>query len=391
MRVLFVLSSTRMSGGATKSFLTLLEGLRQKGVEPYVVTPDREGVYGYLQHNAVATVQFKYRKNVYPDFHGSMRNRMLFVPRLLYWRWLEHRAVGHFVRYCRENAIQLIHTNVSVVSCGMAAARALGIPHVQHVREYVDLDFGLHPYPSMAAFRRQMRGENRYTICITEGIQKHHGLCPPTSQVIYNGIRTAVETEPRPSSEKGTGFLFVGRVEQAKGLMQVVEALSLYTQQAGGGGATLKVAGEVVDVAYFRQIQAFLEEHGLRDKVEFLGNRQDVDSLMQEALAVIVASSSEAFGRCLPEAMLNHCITIGRDAGGTKEQYDNGLSLCGREIGLRYQTASELAARMQEVAAAPSGSFLQMKEDALAAVQRLYGTQLCVDKVYAFYQQILSK
>lgn len=40
MNILYILSDTTMFGGGTKSFLTLFEGLCNKGIEPTIVLPD---------------------------------------------------------------------------------------------------------------------------------------------------------------------------------------------------------------------------------------------------------------------------------------------------------------------------------------------------------------
>ena len=45
---------------------------------------------------------------------------------------------------------------------------------------------------------------------------------------------------------------------------------------------------------------------------------------MSKALALFVPSSFEGFGFITVEAMFCGCLVIGRNTGGTKEQFDNG-------------------------------------------------------------------
>ena len=44
--------------------------------------------------------------------------------------------------------------------------------------------------------------------------------------------------------------------------------------------------------------------------------------------------------------MYNHCLVIGRNTAGTKEQFDNGLDQTGEEIGLRFDSDLELKTLM---------------------------------------------
>ena len=58
-------------------------------------------------------------------------------------------------------------------------------------------------------------------------------------------------------------------------------------------------------------------------------------------LGLIVPSKCEGFGLVTVEGMLNGSLVVGKDTGGTKEQFDNGKSFCGKEIGLRYNTEKD--------------------------------------------------
>lgn len=392
MNILYILHTVGVIEGSAKSFMTLLDGLVGRGVTPHVITPGEQGIYKVLQKKGIHVKSLNYRSGVYPNFY-SIKDKLLFIPRLVGRRFLEYKAVRDIVIYCRRNDIQLIHTNVSVLSCGLSAAKRLQIPHILHVREYADLDFGLHYYPSAKAFYRKVNAENSYTICITKGIQQYHHFDMSRSRVIYNGVIVNASLDSSFVHDKEDHFfLFAGRIELSKGVIQVVEAFDQYCQVSVEKNVTLKIAGEITDRAYYDYILSYVREKGLQTRIEILGVQRNIDVLMRHAIALIVSSPFEAFGRCIPEAMLNHCLTIGRDTAGTKEQYDNGLALCGKEIGLRYNTTQELAAHMRDVASSPSSMvYAEMKENASQVVKQLYGKETYVAGVISFYQEILSK
>ena len=389
MRVLYVANSVSLSGGDNKSLLTLLRGVRSKGVEPFVVVPGNTELCCLLKKEGFPVAVVNYRMNVYPNF-STLMDKVLFVPRLFCRRVIERVAVRQISQLCREWKIDVVHSNVSVLTCGLTAARNCRLPHVTHVREFVDLDFALHPYPCMKSFYARLKGADSYVICITRDIQHHHGFEGDHVIQIYNGITargsdTAEQTEF--SGERY--FLYAGRIEMAKGVMQLIEAYADFIDRHHDG-YPLKLAGGTSDVAYMKELKQYVVSRGIESKVQFLGVRSDVSALMKDAQALVVPSVFEAFGRCLPEAMLNGCLTIGRNTGGTKEQYDNGLRECGKEIGLRYTTTAELTACLTRVFLTDGAEFARMRLLAKEVVSKLYSPDVYVDSVCALYKRILN-
>ena len=388
MKILYILNSTDTNGGATKSFLTLLNGISAKGVEPYLVTPNKAGLYQELSDKGYKLLCLNYRPSTYPNLK-TLKDLFLFLPRLFGRRILEHLAVRRIVNFCKTNRIDLIHTNVSIITCGLSAARKLHIPHVLHFREYGDLDFNFKYYPTQQSLYRNLDFPQSYTICITKDIQQHHRLSPPNSHVIYNGIdiKPAIEKQ---LSQSQPFFLFAGRIEPSKDPMQVVKAYHGFLQKHPDTIFTLKIAGGISDHAYMRKLQSYIKNNALNGHINYLGARQDINQLMHDACAVIVSSKHEAFGRCLPETMLNHGLTIGRYTGGTKEQLDNGLVFCNRPIGLHYNTTKELTELMEMVTETPADFFNEMKSDAFNMVKSLYSKENCINNTYSFYCDIIN-
>jgi len=387
MNILYIVNSTNSLGGASKSFLTLLSGLGSCDANRFVITPDTGDLYQEVKRMGIPVKALSYRMNVYPDTK-TLKDLLLFFPRLIARRVIERKAVRNIVAYCRENKIDLIHSNVSLLSCGLSAATELHIPHVLHIREYGDKDFGYRYYPTRRAFYRSVNVPHSYVIPITKGIQAYHHFYGDNCRQIYNGIE--VNAGSGDSEFHGQKyFLYAGRIEPSKAPLQIVEAYSAFRERHPQSGFLLKMAGPVSDPNYMAAIQDYIKAHGLSEHVAYIGIRKDVSAIMRDAVATIVSSVFEGFGRCLPEAMMNDCLTVGRNTGGTKEQYDNGLAFCGQEIGLRYDTTEDLAKRMTEIYEAPIGHFEPMKAYAKEVVQQLYSKENYVKGVREFYQHIL--
>lgn len=388
MNVLYFLNSTYALGGASKSFVIMLDGLMKKGIYPIVVLPDRGGLYDDLARRGVEVIAVTYRINTYPHVR-SPKDFLLFLPRLLARRWVNRRAVRRLSAALHERQIALIHTNVSVVDIGFRLSRRFHVPHIYHIREYGDLDFGETYFPSWKAFHDTLSAHESYAICITKGILFHHHLQGSAdARVIYNGLEPVA---PDTGNVASSGyFLYVGRVEAAKGLDMLLEAYRAYWQ--GSSKRTpLWIVGDRKNDVYNIRLDEFIKVHELKGYVLFLGGRKDVHALMRKAKAIIIPSRMEAFGRCMAEAMLDRCLVIGHDTGGTKEQFDNGLQLTGKEIGLRFGSTGELARIMGKMDMLPSDNFREMVERAYRTACAFYSVEGYVSNVYEFYCDILDE
>ena len=82
MKVLYVVSSTQVIGGGSKSFLNLLYGVMNYGIDPLVVCPDRGMMYQNLQKQGIKVANCFYRYITYPPFNKNAKNILLFLPRL---------------------------------------------------------------------------------------------------------------------------------------------------------------------------------------------------------------------------------------------------------------------------------------------------------------------
>ena len=385
MNILYVLNSTYALGGATKSFLTLIEAVRQQGHTPIVVAPDTDGVAKTLQQMGVEVIAVNYRNNTYPDLRHA-KDAVLFLPRLAARRWLIHKAVDTVYQQLKDRHITLVHTNVSVVDVGEKVAERLKIPHIYHIREYGDADFNFRYYPSSRAMHRRLAVQ--HTLCITRAIQQYHHLAGnPLSKVVYNGIKAPIQ-KAKGELPQMPYFLYAGRVEQTKGLLDLVEAYTQFVAHHGAKAPLLVVAGEVVEPPYYEKIAQYLTDKGVKNMIVFLGPRHDIGALMHHAIATIVPSHFEGFGRCLPEAMMCGCLTIGRDTAGTQEQLDNGLQFTGEEIGYRFHNVDELTHQLEAAYTDSPQKREAMRQRALQTVEHYYTQQRYTDSIIHLYEQI---
>lgn len=360
MKILFLLSSTSVFGGSTKAFLTLCSELvKDRSIDILVVCPNRGAGYEAIsQMGGVKVLAVPMRTHIYPEYN-SINNLLLFPLRMLYHYVINRKAFQQICTISKHYKPDVVYTNVSVISVGQKVAKKIEVPHIYHIREYQNLDFGMRIIPSLSKFKKNL--QNQYSICITEGIQSHFGLNNHNSVVIYDGVRS--EDAAFFDKEKRKYFLFVGRLDEAKGVKLVLEAFAKSRIRTH----TLKIAGASLSRNEDSQLKALVKEYGIEDRVEFLGVVSDVDRIMRKATALVMASRFEGFGLVTAEAMFNGCLVIGRNVAGTKEQFDNGVKWTGDEIGIRWNSVDELSKCMNNVVENGIESYYSYIERAIKA------------------------
>lgn len=375
-----------MSGGATKAVINMISSCLDKEDEVLVVCPDENGIYQYFKDNnlpGVKPVSIPYTYDTYPQI-SKFADYAIYLPRLIKRIVKNKLASRELIRICKQFKPDIIHSNTSVNNIGYLAAKSLRIPHIYHIREYGDKDFNLTvPFQS-----KKFLTPGNFKISITKDILSYKNLDKDsTACVIYDGVIKGVE---KPTEQDKRYFLYAGRLTANKGIFDLLMAYQQYVNKEGPGALPLKLAGRV-DAEIEIKIHNFLTTYSLADKVELLGVITDLSDLYRYAAAVIVPSVCEGFGFILPEAMSYGALTIGRNTGGTREQYDNGVSLTGDEIGLRFNTVEELSQLLSEVSHNAKSHYADMINRASVTVKNLYTIQASGSHVRNFYNKILSE
>ena len=384
MKIFCILSTSNLTGGSSLSFVQYCTEInKREDIDLVVSVPCKGPAYDYLKSLNIKTEIVPTRFNIYPKVTKS--NFLLTPIKLithLLRNWKQERMLLDIVKRHKPD---IIYTNVGVVNIGYNVAKKLHIPHVYHLREYQDLDFGMTIIPSRHHFIENLH--NSYTICITKGIQEHFHLTDKkNSRVIYDGILTPkiIENDFREKY-----FLFVGRLSKEKNPFCIIRAFSEFNKS--NKNYRLLLAGSNVSKEESSIIRSFVKKSNLEGKVSFLGTRNDINKLMQRAYAVIVASNFEGLGRVTIESMFNGCLVIGRNTTGTKEQFDNGLSLTGEEIGIRFERDEDLCEKMHLASSLTKEKYNEYTERAKTVVEHLYTPKKCADDIYNFFKYILEQ
>lgn len=378
---LLSIASASFIGGATFSLLNLLKGLKEKGIEIEVIVPN----YGFLcAELSKINIPYHYCPvpfAIWPP-HKNLKDYILYFPRFVRTFLLNKIGYYRLNKLVKQINPDIIHTNVSVINIGFKVAKNQNIPHVWHVREYGDKDFDFCHFPSDQIFRKELRSES-YAICITRDILNYFNL-GSKARAIYNGIEEPSDQFCDVTKEKT--FIFAGHLSDGKGTRSIIREFAKFAA-SDNKGYILELWGAAPE-SYNRLLRKEISDLGMSNRIFLMGETKEIYSVMRKAKAIIVPSKYEGFGRITAEAMINNCLVIGRDTGGTKEQFDNGLELFGSEIALRFNSDDEIADCLRQVAKMTHKEYLDMLAMARNTVHELYCCQKNVDETFDFLSSL---
>lgn len=187
IKVLFILHSSGADGSLLSS-IDLIEALLDRDVEVQIA-----GRKVLLQVPIFLDFLEKRKVKFNPvTIALSNKDRRRIKNSFFYFKFLLGRIPRKFsslfslLKVVKSFSPDIIHTSSGVVQEGFFVSKMLSIPHVWHLREYQDKDFGFQFYPSKRVFESFLR--KSFSIPITQDIQKHFNLSEMNSKVIYDGV-----------------------------------------------------------------------------------------------------------------------------------------------------------------------------------------------------------
>lgn len=159
-------------------------------------------------------------------------------------------------------------------------------------------------------------------ICLTEfNKEKLLRLNKPSKKKLVNPDKVYIKPNftYQGVAHKGNDYyLFIGRIEDIKGIKIVIDAFSKLPQYQ------LKIAGTGTKLEYYKKYAEKLEN------VEFLGfidSRESLNKAISKACALIVSSQwYETFGMVIIEAYSNHVPVISGDIGNIGILVEDGVT-----------------------------------------------------------------
>jgi len=323
MKVCFVLHSSAL-GGAERSNLELMDGLRNQKVECFAILPSYGPLIKELEKRGVSFKVLPYKW--WMGKEGSPHWKR--VGRLA----LNLAMILPVVIQIRKWEINVIVTNTITVCVGAIAAKILGIPHIWYIREFGYKDhrlvFDLGEKFSLWLMDRL----TSVFIANSHAVAREYARFIPAQKikVVYQSVNIEVQSSPgsevfNKQTDKRPDFrcVIVGNLQEGKRQEDAIRAIAELLNR--GIRAELLIVGGG-DPIYRKYLHNIVRENGLDNRVKFIGYVDNPIPFMQMADVVLMCSIYEAFGRVTIEAMKVGKPVIGARSGGTVELIRDGFN-----------------------------------------------------------------
>jgi glycosyltransferase involved in cell wall biosynthesis len=386
VKVLYV-DHTSLVSGSQRALLDLLAALPHE-VDPIVVCP--EGHFAELVRELGVPVL---------RFAGTSGSLRLHPTQSIKALREIGRAARTLRRMTRETRADLVHANSlrAGLMAGFGSTRGRP-PMVLHVHDA--LPAGL----STGLVRRFLRGRSSAVVTISDytsenffgPADKHrakmlqnpldvHRFDP--ADLSRDAARAQLGLDP---NEFVLGL--VAQITPWKGQEEAIRAIGIL--RSLGCDARLLLVGEVKfadrstrydNLAYERDLRALIQEQGLRERVWFWGERDDIPVIMRALDALVAPSWEEPFGRSVIEAMALETPVVATNVGGPAEYIEDGVD--GLLIPPRDASAlADAAGRLLSDRAAAR----RMGERASPKVRTLFDRTEYAKKMVDVYRDILG-
>ena len=319
-KVLFVSSDSNKMSGAFLSETALNEILNKKfKISTHVILPYKGSGNSIMTAAGV-------KNHVIPSHDWIIPNDTTEDFSFFVKKYCEHtenlKAAINIAKFALKEKFNVIHSNTTYTYVGNLASRLTGIPHVWHLREFLEEDQNKKIYCKKRGY--QMVGKSDRVITISNALyQKYLSVVPETKlKLIYNGISEKEYYAPQKEifQKRVPVFLFLaGSDSYYKGRADLIKACE-------------KLNSEGVDFELWfvgwcgLEIQNLVNEAGLTERTRFFGYQKDTANYYKHADIFFMCSRFEAFGRTTVEAMLSGCLVIGADSAGTKELIEDSVT-----------------------------------------------------------------
>lgn len=327
MRALLLDSVPLSFGGGYERFLLqIAEYLRSGGDVSTIVTPRR----------AVLTKT----KVVMPGRAGGPE--VVLAQTLSGWRSLRAGMAGSDVLYLKNEP----HELMGIFSLKRRPPVVVGL-HSAMTKGAARTDLASRVYRSRAYGSLLRQADHVHALQQEQAdwcVNEHH-LDSSRISVIPNGVDLE-QFRPGPSRRGTCRLLFVGRLDQHKGVDVLISAVRQVVQTGGSAGATLTIAGDGPLMADVKQLALDVPQ------IEVLGYVKDVAMLMQEHDVLLVPSRWEAMALVPLEGLASGLPLIVSDIAAFRQI--SGPAVTWANVGDAHSLAQALTAVISEHRRSPA-------------------------------------
>lgn len=298
-RVLFV-DCAPFSGGAQRSLLDMVQGLREEGVDPLVLAADLSpgGVVEECLRRDLPVEPFRAR-----HWHRS--------PRGL-WQFLADRR--RLVPLLRERldtwSPDLVHANTVRAALLLPPSLSARLPLIVHDRD--------RRAPAIA--RRLLAKRARAILAIGKTVAgAWPAACAPRLHLVPNGLEVGEIAHTPPDPACRDRVLLVADLVPWKGHRLFLDAFARVAARRSDARAVLVGRPRDDDDAYAADLRARIRQLGLEGQIELLDNVACAWPQIAACRLLVSAAAEEPFGRTVVEALALGKPVVAVRGGGPGE------------------------------------------------------------------------
>ena len=237
------------------------------------------------------------------------------------------RAALNLRRFLKRHNVQLVNTffESSDLWAGFitkATSRARLV--------WARRDMGILRSPKHNLAYRLMANLPDAVFAVSEQVRQHcieaDRIDPARVQTIYNGLDLSDwDTTSRPAKAPGAFLITaVGHIRRVKGHDVFIKAAAAVVPQFPH--VSFSIAGDVLEPAYFVELQALVCDLHLSDHFHFVGGVANLRQHLAAADIFVLPSRSEGFANAIVEAMAASLPVVATNVGGNAEAVQDGVS-----------------------------------------------------------------
>jgi glycosyltransferase involved in cell wall biosynthesis len=316
MKVLYITHNfPRSAGDAAGSFvLRLAVALRDEGIDVRVVAPTDDALPSEESFDGITVERFRYAPRRFENlaYHGNMATQVQesWSARLALLGFLGSEF-ANAVRIRRNFEPDLVHAHWWFPG-GLVGTWVSGLSHVPLITTLHGTDVRLARGTPMARplFRRVMQQSHTVTAVSRFLADEASKIVSGVSPVVAPMPVNTDLFQPGDGARDAARLLFVGRLNQQKGIERLLEALARSTSNA-----SLDVIGDGPARA---ELEGRAHALGVAPRVRWLAavKQHELVPHYRRATAVVVPSTDEGLGLVAVEALLCQTPVIAFESGG---------------------------------------------------------------------------
>lgn len=334
MTVLYILDYGTV-GGATHAFMDMVTQMRTLGVHPIVVTGKHSTFNDKLDELGIENVAAGHFTVLQPFERKGIKWPLRLLKLALRYYLHEFLAVRKLSKQLNFEKIDILHTNSARNTLGCYLSRKYGVPHIMHIREFADSDFGCISYD-----HRYISLYNKYVnqyLSVSNAVMKHwncKGIDANKNKVLYDGVvcNDILQSTDESKYDETLRCVIVGGVGEPKGQLIAVKAIVALPQEIKQN-IMLDIIGWG-DKRYMNEISDIIDTNDLNNQIRLLGSRDDVHERLHNYHVGLMCSKSEGFGLVTAEYMHASLGVIASSTGACPELIEDGVT------GLIFETGN---------------------------------------------------